>query len=702
MKKQWMFCLASMLIGSLLLLGVPTDADAAENHQIASADEWDESETGTKLPEGFAGENLYKPEELMGMDEEGNIFVLREPRMTYDTMIVDTKANEPAVGDYFVNFRTKSNYDITTYVEAGTGNEGYVCGKYGADAIYLGMVNGQVKFMMAGVIGVVNADEVELIHKDDVQSFSYYQVIENGNLIHRITSNMRLSSYGTNLNNGPAPEYLKTGVEYYSYDGHYFYDDFDSMIADYQTGFRDRAVNPDEPFFNYFQFLPIRSYSEFSGEELTEMINQSPSMTDTSKMKNLGKVFVEMQNNYGVNALLAASVAANESYWGTSDIAKTKNNLFGINAVDKTPGQSANYYKTPEICVKEFTEHWMSKVYCNPNKWNYRGTFLGNKASGINLNYASDPYWGEKVAALAWILDGYGVRSYDKTDAYVYTLGVKDANSSDHTNMNIRREPDSSSVRLYRTKTQPGHAFIILDKEPVNGYYKIQSEPVLNYSRTAIGDTGAYSKYSMYAYGLSECITIVSEGTKEDVNKVYFKDVPEDIWFYPSVEYVVENGIMAGFTYDTFGPYSNLARSQFPVLLYRLEGEPEVKYTKKFKDVPEGTWYTDAILWASENNIVSGYTNGYYGVNDSITREQMAVMMHRYAEYKEYYVGDIATIKNFDDIKKVSDYAEDALRWAVGSELLYGKENGTLLDPQGVANRSEGAAVFMRFMNYYR
>lgn len=702
MKKRWIFRLTGILLLGLCLIHNPSKAKAEQVKDVAS-DILDETSTGIKLPEGFTGENRYKDDVQLGMDENGNFHVIPETEairvMTIDVM--EPRIANYTVGDYFVNFRTKSNYDITKYVEAGTGNEGYVCGKYGADAIYLGEVNGQVKFMLAGVIGVVNSDEVELVHKDDVQSFSFYEVV-NGNLIHRITTDVYTAGYSDNLNNGPAPEYLKEQVDYYSYDGHYFYDDFDMMVADYQTGFRDNAVNAETPFFNYFQFLSLRSYSEYSAEEITEIINSR--VTDTSKLKDLGEVFVEMQNTYGVNALLSASVAANESGWGTSSIAKSKNNLFGINAVDKTPGESANYYKTPDACVKEFMGHWMSKYYCNPDpaKWHYRGAFLGNKASGVNLNYASDPYWGEKIAAIAWILDGNGENAYQKTDSYVYTIGVKDANSSDHTNLNIRREPDSSSLRLYRTKTQPGHAFIILDKEPVNGYYKIQSEPVLNYSRTAIASAGEYSKYSMYAYASCDYITIVSEGTKEDVNKVEYKDVPEGSWFYPSVEYVVENGIMAGFTYDTFGPYSNLARSQFPVLLYRLEGEPEVEYTKKFKDVPDNTWYTDAILWASENGIVSGYTNGYYGVNDSITREQMAVMMHRYAVYKDFSVEKEASLKNFDDIKKVSDYAEDALRWAVGSELIFGKENGTLLDPQGVANRSEGAAIFMRFMQYYK
>lgn len=740
MKKQWKTRLLSALLGGVMLFGslMPVKAATSESASVAVtaenavsvADVAEESaecasgyvQTATKLPEGFAGENLEKAEYSSGINQEEIDSIVEETEniesisgvkmeITEDTsdenqedintgtVTITIKECDAAFttsdNAFFVNFHTKSSYEITEYVEVGTGNEGYVSGAYGADAIYLGMVNGQVKFMMSGVIGVVSADEVELVSKEEAASFSFYEVV-NGILVHRITTNMSLSNYSGNLKNGPAPDYLEAGVEYYSYDGHYFYTDLDTMAADYKSGIRDNSVNPEDPFFNYFQYLPMRSYSEYSVDELTELINSR--VSDTSKLKDLGDTFVEMQNSYGVNALLATGLAASESGWGTSTIAQTKNNLFGINAVDATPGESANYYKTVESCVKDFMETLMSKQYFNPDNWKYRGAFLGNKASGVNLNYASDPYWGEKVAAIAWLLDGYG----ENKDAYLYTIGIKDPICSEHTNMNIRRLPDISATRIHRTGTQPCHAFLIIDPEPENGYYKIQSEPVLTACRNGIArGTGAYNKYSMYLYAASDYITIVSEGTKEDVNKIEYKDVPEDSWYYKSVKYVVENGIMAGLSYDVFGPFDTLTRAQLPVILYRLEGSPDVAFSKKFTDVPSGTWYTAAILWASENGIVSGYTNGAFGVNDSITREQMAVMMYRYARYKEYSVDDKAPLDDFKDVKKISSYATNALSWAVGSRLLFGKEDGTLISPQDIANRSEGAAVIMRFANCY-
>ena len=108
-------------------------------------------------------------------------------------------------------------------------------------------------------------------------------------------------------------------------------------------------------------------------------------------MTNSAGLFLNYQNQYGVNAMLAIGVAANESTWGTSDIAVTKNNLFGLNAVDTSPGQSANTYESVDSCIKTFMETYMSKKYLNPGASLYAGGYLGNKASGINVKYASDP-----------------------------------------------------------------------------------------------------------------------------------------------------------------------------------------------------------------------------------------------------------------------------------------------------------------------
>lgn len=688
MKINRSFCLLGLFLAGFLAFSSTITAQASEN----MFEEYIHTEQESLELEGFEQETRIETEVAMGMDEFGNIYVVEEEGPTSMkqqgvSMITDD--------EFFVNFRTKGNTETTDFVEVGTGQKSYLCGKYAADAIYLGRDDdGKILFMLAGVLGAVEPSEVELVPKDAV-SYSYYEVV-NGNLIHRISTNMYTSGHSSSLRNGPAPEYLKAGVKYYSYDGNYFYTDLDTMVKDYKAGNRNNSVNAKKPFFNYFQYLPFRSYSEYSAHELEVLINSR--VSQKSKMRDLGDTIVEMQNKYGVNALLITGIAAIESAYGESSIAMNKNNLFGINAVDATPGQSANYYQNPEQCVKDYMEVHLSRQYFNPTDWKYRGALPGSKASGVNLKYCSDPYWGEKIASVAWLFDAYGG---DK-DAFLYTIGVKDVICTEHTNLNIRKEPTTSSTSMYKTGKQPCHSFLILDKNPIDGFYKIQSEPVLTAGRESIAKgVGEYDKNKMYLYASSDYITIVSEGSKTNDSTTTFQDVLEDSWYYNSVEGVTKKGIMAGLSKDLFGPYEIVARAQLPVILYRLEGSPAVVYEKKYTDVPNGTWYTNAILWASKNGIVSGYSDHYFGVSDSISREQMASMMYRYAKYKGYNISKDASLNDFSDKNQVSSYAEKALRWMVGSKLLFGKGDGTILDPQGIASRCEAAAIVMRFMEYY-
>ena len=333
------------------------------------------------------------------------------------------------------------------------GETGYTNGAYGADAAYLGTSGGKVKFMLSGVVGWAAEGDVQVVDLSSAASVSHYKV-SNGRLIHYISQNMNLSSALSSLDNGPAPAFLEQGVTYYSYDGHYFYSDYMTMLQDYQNGSRGNSVNPDAPYYNYFQYLPFRSRTGYSADSLNSIINGKVSAS--SKLRDTGSVMVKYQDAYGVNALLMAGVAANESAWGTSSICMNKNNLFGLNAVDSSPGTSADTYASVEECIRQFAAGYMSGKYLNPNDWRYFGGFLGNKASGINVKYASDPYWGEKAANIAWTLDRLG----GSTDSQVYTLGVKGTDAADYTSVNVRSAGNTSSKILYRTGTQPAYSVL--------------------------------------------------------------------------------------------------------------------------------------------------------------------------------------------------------------------------------------------------
>lgn len=180
-----------------------------------------------------------------------------------------------------------------------------------------------------------------------------------------------------------------------------------------------------------------------------------------------------------------------------------------------------------------------------------------------------------------------------------------------------------------------------------------------------------------------------------------YQDVNFTDWYYDAVDYAYRNGIMTGIDPITFAPNDPLARAQFAVVLHRLNGEPDMDYTARFHDVEEGIWYTDAILWAADTGVVTGYSNGNFGPGDHINREQMVLMMYRYAEYKGYDISVRADFSSYQDAANVSDFAREAMQWAVGEKIITGKYNETRLDPQGETSRAECATIMMRFMEKY-
>ena len=158
---------------------------------------------------------------------------------------------------------------------------------------------------------------------------------------------------------------------------------------------------------------------------------------------------------------------------------------------------------------------------------------------------------------------------------------------------------------------------------------------------------------------------------------------------------------MTGINDTTFAPYEALARAQFAVILHRLNGEPQMEYTDRFHDVGADIWYTDAILWAADADVVTGYSNGNFGPADKINREQMATMMYRYAQYKGYSLEGGVDYSQYEDAANVSDFAQEAMSWAVGNGIITGKYGETQLDPQGEASRAESATIIMRFIETF-
>lgn len=190
--------------------------------------------------------------------------------------------------------------------------------------------------------------------------------------------------------------------------------------------------------------------------------------------------------------------------------------------------------------------------------------------------------------------------------------------------------------------------------------------------------------------------TVYAKWTETPVSSLPFGDVKSGDWFYNDVKYVYEKGMMAGTAADVFAPNATTTRAMIVTILYRLEGSPAVTGTSSFVDVPAGQWYTDAVNWAAANQIVKGTSATTFAPNDSITREQMAAILYRYAQYKGYDVTKKADLSGYSDNGQVSAYAKDALAWANAAKLINGVTNTTLA-PQGNATRAQVSAILHRF-----
>lgn len=390
-------------------------------------------------------ENSQRLEETTAMDEDGTIYEIHEEKgivaegtPSQNAMFLAKTSGQSKV----VNFNTKGSA-VTSFTYGG--GSGYTNGAYGADAAYLGMTDdGKVRFMLSGVTGTVNASEVQVVEYAAVSDHVSYYAVSGGKLIHYISQDLNKLPVSF-INNGTAPSYLNEGVKYYSYDGHYFYTDYAVMLSDYQNNTNGQnAVNAGNAFYNFFQFKNMREATKYSGEELNVMLQSAMSAagvdTASSKLSGTGLSFVKYQNVYSVNALLSMGIAINESGWGTSWICRNKNNIFGLNAVDSAPGISADTYASIDDCIRSFMKEWMDEGYLDSSDWRNHGTYLGDKSSGINVSYASDPYWGEKAAAHAWNLDSIG--------------GNKDCQTQEET-PNVPNEPETDVPETPDVPSEP-------------------------------------------------------------------------------------------------------------------------------------------------------------------------------------------------------------------------------------------------------
>ena len=330
---------------------------------------------------------------------------------------------------------------------------------------------------------------------------------------------------------------------------------------------------------------------------------------------------------------------------------------------------------TPSVGSMTTTDQKLTSLPSASRSGSYSFDGWYTKKSG-GTKITTDTVFSANTTVYAhWTYTSGGGGGYNPPVTY-YTLRFETGGGSDIPSV---RETYNAYIDLTQyVPTWRGHTFI--------GWYS---------ERGLINKvSGVYLTKDMTVYALWR----VDENPNTGANP--FTDVSEKDWFYGDVMFVYENGLMLGTSKTLFSPYGTATRGMMATILWRMKGSPVPKGKNSFTDVEAGKWYADAITWTAENSIFAGYGKDKFGPDDPITREQLAAIFYRYADYKGYDLTVKGNLDKFKDADKITDYAETAMQWAVGSGLVKGK-SGNLLDPQGTATRAEIAAMLHRFIEKY-
>ena len=283
------------------------------------------------------------------------------------------------------------------------------------------------------------------------------------------------------------------------------------------------------------------------------------------------------------------------------------------------------------------------------------------------------------------------------TYEFTYTKPFSGGSSSGKTTYKVTTSAvNNGDVNASPSSAEKGAA-ITITLSPDKGY-KLDKLTVTDGS----GKTVSTVKKSDTVYTFTMPASAVKVGVSyvkatETPSETKFNDVSANDWFASAVDYVTGKGMMNGTADNTFSPKANTTRGMVVTVLYRLENQPSTS-AASFTDVASGAYNANAVAWANANGIVSGYGSGKFGPNDKVTREQLAAILYRYAQYKKYDVsmGEDTNILSYDDAQSISSYAIPAIQWACGAGVVTGK-SGSKLDPKGNATRAEVAAMLMRF-----
>ncbi len=385
--------------------------------------------------------------------------------------------------------------------------------------------------------GWIPSEAYEIVPITWIKSYSNY-VVSNESIRHNYVTKIQndyRSSGGSTI--GPKPEMLKEGT-YYSYDGHYFYDTLEKLIKDYKNNTYQNSVNKDNPYYNYYMYLSNHTRTAYSSINIDEYIRNNlgykkdvyghKASDGTSRLYGSGTFFYYAQEKYGVNAILSLSLSRNETGNGRSYLAINKNNGFGLNAVDSNPIGGANWYATFGNSILGYASKWITYGFAKATDWRYFGPQFGDKWIGMNVKYASDTYWSEKMASNYYHMDkALGLQDYN-----YYQLGVLKQPAAAY------REPSTSSKFIYEYP-EAEDAVVIIDEVTKNNekWYKVMSDlnTDQNYNEITSGDYN----WDNAVYVKAEYIKKINKGKNGYIS-------PNEVIEYQNKDYeynlYIENG----------------------------------------------------------------------------------------------------------------------------------------------------------------
>ena len=440
--------------------------------------------------------------------------------------LLDLSVNPTTLTYFYKDADLRSNH---TYMDTGS-LYGGVDGVH-VDSAYS---NYQGKWVAQVQIGSLKAwipsEAYEIVPLTWVKSSSSYTVTSDS-IRHNYVAKIQNTYNGSAGNTiGPKPNMLNTGT-YYSYDGHYFYQSLNKLIKDVKRGVTTNAVN-QTPYYNYYMYLSNHTKTTYSSINIDEYIRNNMGIngdafgnaasSGKSRLYGQGTFFYYSQEKYGVNAVLSLSLSRNETGNGKSNLAINKNNGFGLNAVDSNPTQAANWYPTFASSILGYSSKWITYGYAHPRDWRYFGPQFGDKWIGMNVKYASDTYWSEKMAANYYSLD----KSFGLQDYNYYQLGVVKGPT------NAYLQPSTSAKFIY-SYPEKEDALVIIGEVMVNNqkWYKVVSDINLDSNGNEIS-SGDYNWNS-------EVYVLASQVEKINTPKNGYQN-PNQVYQYADSKYTYD------------------------------------------------------------------------------------------------------------------------------------------------------------------